>query len=78
MSDIKPKPLDEQERFRITQIAESYPTADYAQSLAHVLWLEQREAHVIDVLRDAERNNGGYGFVRDILRYLGADQEVQG
>lgn len=27
--------------------------------------------HVIETLREAQRNNGGYGFVRDLLEYLG-------
>lgn len=34
--------------------------------------------HVIAVLRQAERCGGGYGFARQLLRYLGADQEEQG
>lgn len=34
-----------------------------------------RMAHVIAVLRQAERCGGGYGFARQLLRYLGADQE---
>lgn len=29
--------------------------------------------HVIDVLREAQANNGGYGFVRGLLEYLGAE-----
>ena len=41
-----------------------------------MLWLEQREAHVVETLREAQRNNGGYGFVRDLLEYLGATEEV--
>ena len=35
----------------------------------------QREAHVIDVLREAQANNGGYGFVRGLLEYLGAEEK---
>lgn len=27
--------------------------------------------HVTETLREAQRNNGGYGFVRDLLEYLG-------
>lgn len=30
--------------------------------------------HVIAVLREAQRNNGGYGFVRGLLEYLGAEE----
>lgn len=32
--------------------------------------------HVTEVLREAQRNNGGYGFLRDLLEYLGATEEV--
>lgn len=32
--------------------------------------------HVIDVLRDAQAEGGGYGFVCDLLAYLGATEEV--
>lgn len=36
--------------------------------------LQQREAHVIDVLREAQREGGGYGFVRQLLQHLGATE----
>lgn len=29
--------------------------------------------HVVDVLRDAKRNNGGYGFVLHLLQYLAGE-----
>ena len=32
--------------------------------------------HVVETLREAQRNNGGYGFVRGLLEYLGATEEV--
>lgn len=36
-----------------------------------------RVEHVIEVLRAARDNNGGYGFVRGLLEYLGAEEESQ-
>ena len=87
MSVIEPKPLaadtrkllpDDLKFMRRFDPLHYSAALDYAETLwAHVLWLEQREAHVIAVLRQGERCGGGYGFARELLRYLGADQEGQ-
>lgn len=45
-------------------------------SYAAVVYLEQREEHVIEVLREAQREGGGYGFVRGLLEYLGATEDT--
>lgn len=77
MSGIEPKPLHPEDHslFELLAARESEST-ELAAVWAHVLWLEQREAHVVETLREAQRNNGGYGFVRSLLEYLGATEEV--
>lgn len=57
------------------RIRDQHSTEEYM--FGFIAWYEQREAHVIAVLRQAERCGGGYGFARQLLRYLGADQEGQ-
>ena len=65
--------------YRSLAIGDGTIELQWAESILAALQHERRRVeHIIEVLRDADRNNGGYGFVRDILRYLGADQEGQG
>lgn len=73
MSAIEPKPLRPDLRAAL-RAAGVVPYDDLKEAL---LWYRDREAHVIAVLRQAERCGGGYGFVTDLLRYLGADQEEE-
>lgn len=50
----------------------------WAESILYALQHERgRVEHVIEVLRTARDNNGGYGFVRGLLEYLGAEEEAQ-
>lgn len=79
MSAIEPKPLHTEDHALFELLADrGGESAEWQGIWAHVLWLEQREAHVTAVLRQAERCGGGYGFAAALLRYLGADQEEQG
>lgn len=73
MSAIKPTTAE-----RIREIRATYDYGNDMFEADDVADLLAAIDHVIAVLRQAERCGGGYGFARQLLRYLGADQEEQG